>query len=110
MGIFFSICGVLGVGGVMSYFWQSKLKKIESKAQLQREEAERKQQAIEKGLQAVLRALIINNYNKYMERGEIPIYERENTDHLYTEYKALGGNGVIESLIEKLADLPTPRK
>lgn len=69
-----------------------------------------RQNAVELGVQALLRANIISIYNKYMDRGEIPIYERENIDHLYKEYKALGGNGVIESLMEKLTDLPTPRK
>ena len=63
--------------------------------------------ATEKGVQALLRSQIIALYNKYTEKGYMPIYERENLEHLYIEYKALGGNGVIESLKSKLDDLPT---
>lgn len=63
--------------------------------------------ATEKGVQALLRSSIITLYNKYIDKGYMPIYERENLDHLYTEYKALGGNGVIENLKEKLDKLPT---
>ena len=63
--------------------------------------------ATEKGVQALLRAEIIRLYNKYIELKVIPIYERENLEHLFVEYKALGGNGVIESLKEKLDELPT---
>ena len=64
--------------------------------------------ATEKGVQALLRAEIIRLYNKYIDLKAIPIYERENLEHLFVEYKALGGNGVIDSLIEKLNELPTP--
>ena len=63
--------------------------------------------ATEKGVQALLRSQIISLYNKYIDKGYMPIYERENLEHLYTEYKALGGNGVIEHLKEKLDSLPT---
>jgi len=65
--------------------------------------------AIQNGVQALLRAQIIQVYNKYMERGYLPIYERENIDELCKQYKALGGNGVITGLIEKLNELPTER-
>lgn len=69
----------------------------------------RRQKATEMGVQALLRAQIIHIYNKYTDMGYLPIYERENIAHLYEQYKNLGGNGVIEELMEKLSDLPTPR-
>lgn len=64
--------------------------------------------ALKNGVQALLRAQIIALYNKYIKIGEMPIYERENLSHLYEEYKKLNGNGVIESLVDKLMELPTP--
>ncbi len=67
-----------------------------------------RQAATELGVQALLRAEIIHIYNKYMDRGEMPIYERENVAELYKQYNNLGGNGVIKELIEKLNNLPTP--
>lgn len=67
-----------------------------------------RQAATELGVQALLRAEIIHLYNKYMDRGEMPIYERENAEELFKQYTNLGGNGVIKELIEKLNDLPIP--
>lgn len=100
------IISISGVGAVMGALVN---KRIDSNSNRQ-EEMQIRQHATEKGVQALLRAQIISIYNKYMDMGSIPIYERENIEHLYTEYKALGGNGVIESLMDKLTDLPTPRK
>ena len=69
-----------------------------------------RQAATELGVQALLRAEIIQIYNKYMEAGAMPIYERENAAELFSQYTNLGGNGVIKELIEKLNDLPTPHQ
>ena len=67
-----------------------------------------RQAATELGVQALLRAEIIHIYNKYMEKGKMPIYERENVAELFKQYTNLGGNGVIKELLEKLNNLPTP--
>lgn len=69
-----------------------------------------RQDAMELGVQALLRAEIIHIYNKYMDRGEMPVYERENVQELLKQYKNLGGNGAIKDLVEKLFDLPTPKR
>ena len=115
MEILVTICSILGVSGIVSAFVNRRLINIEkrqeerSKAvEHRQEEQEKRNKAVENGVQALIRANIISLYNKYTDKGYIPIYERENLEHLYTEYKTLGGNGVIESLLEKLADLPTP--
>jgi hypothetical protein len=65
--------------------------------------------ATQKGVQALLRAQIIQVYNVYIVRGYLPIYERENIEELYDQYKELSGNGVIAGLIEKLYELPTEK-
>lgn len=67
----------------------------------------KEQDAIKLGIQALLRGNIIQNYNHYMEKGFYPIYARENMEALYTQYRALGGNGVVTGLLDKLKDLPT---
>ena len=64
-------------------------------------------EAIKLGMQALLRDRIIQVYNKYSDRGYYPIYERENMQGLSEQYFALGGNGVVHSLLEKLEVLPT---
>lgn len=61
---------------------------------------------LQKALQALLRDRIIQMYNYYYkDAGYIPMYARESLDHMYEEYKNLGGNGVIDSLVTKLKTL-----
>ena len=69
----------------------------------------KKYKATQNGVQALLRNEIISNYNKHMEKGYMPIYERENMEKMYKEYRNLGGNGVAVELMEKLNRLPTER-
>lgn len=85
-GICISICGF-----VMKNF-NKKVKKF---------------QATERGVQALLRNSIIQTYNSAMHNGYLKIYERENVEHMFEEYTALGGNGVVKGLIEKMYQLPT---
>lgn len=68
-----------------------------------------KNDAIELGIQALLRAQLVDDYNHYMARGEFPIYARESFEQVYKQYKNLGGNGVMTDLHNKLAELPTPK-
>ena len=67
----------------------------------------KKMQATEKGVQALLRNSIIQMYNKAMHDKCLKIYERENLQHMFEEYTALGGNGVVQGLVEKMYELPT---
>ena len=62
-------------------------------------------QALKMGMQAILRDRIIEQYNKWTEKGYIPIYALENVDAMYKEYHALGGNGTITQLHEELLEL-----
>lgn len=73
-------------------------------------ESNKKQEAIEEGIQALLRDRIIRAYNHYIEKGFLPIYAHENIEELYNQYHALGGNGTITKLIEKLRELPTDKE
>lgn len=66
--------------------------------------------AVELGVQALLRDRIVQTYNHYNDKGYWPIYARENFDALYQQYKALGGNGAVESLCGILKELPTEKE
>lgn len=66
--------------------------------------------AIKAGMQAMLRNQIIGQYNKYTDKGHIPIYGLENVEAMYVQYHALGGNGTITRLVEELRELPTKGK
>lgn len=69
-----------------------------------------RQQAVELGIQALLRDRIIRAYNHYMEKGYCPIYAMENIQEMYQQYHALGGNGAITGLIEKIREMPTEKE
>jgi len=70
-------------------------------------EQERKNEAIEKGVQALLRNELIRRYREYEIKGELSILDKENIEHMFTEYKNLGGNGTVEKMYEELLELPT---
>lgn len=69
-------------------------------------ESAKKIKALEAGVQALLRAQMIDTYNKYSERGFAPLYVRENFENLWTQYHALGANGVMDDIRRKFLDLP----
>ena len=62
--------------------------------------------AIKKGLQALLRAQLILEYNKWTDRGYAPIYARQNFENCWEQYHALGKNGVMDDLHAKFLRLP----
>lgn len=64
-------------------------------------------ECLKSALRALLRDRIIGIYNRYSEKEYFPIYERENLEHLTTEYYALGGNGVVHELAARLSEMPT---
>lgn len=65
-----------------------------------------RERATEQGVKALLRNEIIKTYNHYMDKGYMPIHERDNLGNLYDQYKNLGGNGTIPALIDELLELP----
>ena len=66
--------------------------------------------AIREGLQALLRAQMINDYNHYQEKGFAPIYARENFQNCWERYHALGANGVMDDIHDKFMDLPVQKQ
>lgn len=59
------------------------------------------------GVQALLRAQMISDYNKWEERGYAPIYARQNFENCWLQYHSLGANGVMNDLHAKFLALPT---
>lgn len=62
---------------------------------------------VRQGLQALLRDRIINAHSHYMNKGEYPVYARENVNAMYKSYHALGGNGTVTAIVRELEQLPT---
>jgi hypothetical protein len=63
--------------------------------------------ALSLGIQALLRAQMINDYNHYVKKGWAPLYARENFENCWIQYERLGKNGVMKDIREKFLALPT---
>lgn len=63
--------------------------------------------AVKLGLQALLRAQLIDDWNKWSEKGYAPIYARENFQNCWLQYHSLGANGVMDDIHERFFELPT---
>lgn len=70
-------------------------------------ENKERQDAVEAGLQALLRNELVRRYREYETKKEISIIDMENIEHMFKEYKNLGGNGTVEKMYEELLKLPT---
>lgn len=83
------------IGGVIAY--------MKTRFKRQREEM----QAVKLGIQALLRAQMISDYNHYAEKGYAPIYARENFENCWQQYHSMGKNGVMDDIHERFMALPT---
>lgn len=66
---------------------------------------EKRQDAIEKGMQAILRDRILTSYYHYHERGNITLHGLENVECMYKSYHDLGGNGTMTHLVEAMREM-----
>ena len=62
--------------------------------------------SVKLGVQALLRSQMIHDYNKWSERGYAPIYARDNFQNCWSQYHALGANGVMDDIHNKFLALP----
>lgn len=63
--------------------------------------------ALEDGVQCLLRGKIIDMHDKYVERGYCPVYAKESLRRSYKAYHALDGNDVATGLYNETMALPT---
>lgn len=61
-------------------------------------------------LQAILRRDMIEDYNKWKERGYAPIYAKQSFENCWKQYHALGMNGVMDGIHNEFLELPTEKK
>lgn len=74
------------------------------------QEERRKNEAMAKGLQSLLRQSIVDNYNEYQDKGYCPIYAKESLKTLYSAYHELGGNDVATKLYNTLLQMPEEKE
>lgn len=67
-------------------------------------------EALQLGVQALLRDRLIHDYNKYMDQGYAPIYAKDNFENMWRQYHNLGQNGVMDEIHETFKNLPTERR
>lgn len=73
-------------------------------------EENRKNEAIAAGVQSLLRESIVENYNKYTDKGYCPIYAKESIKKVYGAYHNLGGNDVATELYHKILAMPEEKE
>lgn len=62
--------------------------------------------ALKSGILSLLRAEIIRQNDKYIERGYCPIYAKDALEKEYKAYHSLGGNGTITIIYNETMALP----
>ena len=60
----------------------------------------------EDSLKCLLRSNITSKYYVYTELKEIPYYEKENIDRMFEQYKHMGGNSYVETIVKEINQLP----
>ena len=70
----------------------------------------RDRDANSKGTMLLLRVQLIEYHDKYMMLGDIPSYAYENFMEMYKVYHALGGNGMITTMMHEIEELHLKKK
>ena len=71
---------------------------------------DKKTDAVRLGVQALLRDRLIDQYNKYCDKGFAPIYVKQNFENMWIQYHNLGVNGVMDEIHIAFMRLPTEKK
>ena len=66
--------------------------------------------ALRSGMRSILRNSIVSAYNKSLDKGYVPVHERDNVQQMYCAYKDLKGNGNVKALVDEVMRLPTREK
>lgn len=66
-----------------------------------------RQQALELGIQALLRNALIQQYDYWAPKNHVPVHIKDNFANMYQQYHALGANGVMDGMYQSFMDMPT---
>ena len=67
----------------------------------------KRMEALERGVQAILRDRLYQAYNHFVDKGYAPLYARENFENMYQQYHNLGKNGVMDDIHARFFELPS---
>ncbi len=62
-------------------------------------------ESTENGVKVLLKAKIIEHYNRVIDNGYLTLHEKQAMLEMYEEYKKLGGNGIIKDLMKELNEV-----
>ncbi|MBQ9211264.1 MAG: hypothetical protein IJ153_06125 [Clostridia bacterium] len=85
---------------------EEKKRKRDETMEEQQKIMEEQNKAIMLGLQAVLRDRLLQGYRHYEEKGWADYEDRQNLENIYTQYHALGANGVMDDFKKRFDALP----
>lgn len=66
--------------------------------------------AVKLGVQAMLRAQMISEYNKAKDKGYAPIYAKDNFQNMWDNYHNLGANGVMDAIKDEYLAMPNRKE
>ena len=69
-------------------------------------EEKKKQEAVMKGVQAMLRDRLLQGYRHYESKGYADYDDRSNMENMYNAYHNLGKNGIMDDMHAKFLTLP----
>ena len=98
------------ISGIFALIISRMLKKRDAKQEqivAQNEEMERQNKAIMLGVQAFLRDRLLQGYKHYIAKVWADYDDRENMENIYTQYHALGANGIMDDMRNQFRNLPT---
>lgn len=90
--MWYNIAMVLGIPSVMFMLYGYLFKRIK--------QSSTESEATKRGIQALLRAIMISEYNKAKDRGFAPIYAKDSFENMWQNYHSLGANGVMDNIHE----------
>lgn len=63
-------------------------------------------EAMKSSMLSLIRSQIVGKCESYMKQGYLPEYARYCLEELFKEYKILGGNHGVETLVNQCFELP----
>ncbi len=75
-------------------------------ARAEQAESQKQREAEHAMLLAIARTMLLDNFEKCMDKGYYSREEREIYSLMYHEYKLSHGNGVIDTIAERIRELP----
>ena len=101
---------ILGVPAIVAFLvWlllEKPVKRRIAESEARQEELKQQNEAIKKGIQALLRDRLLQGYQFYEERGWASYEEKSNMDNLHKQYAALGENGIMDNRHAHFVALP----